>query len=90
MQKRIINLNNIKKIIKGKVFYNSSEKKNKMLHITLSRDSDLVVVCPATANTIAKFANGYGNDLASTCLLASSKQIIVVPAMNVEMWNNRN
>ena len=59
-----------------------------MLHIELTRTSDLIVVCPATANIIAKFANGYADDLASTSLIASNKQIIFVPAMNVEMWNN--
>jgi len=48
----------------------------------------LIVVCPATANIIAKFANGYADDLASTSLIASNKQIIFIPAMNAEMWNN--
>jgi len=86
--KQMINLKNLQKIIKGKIFTNSSEKKNKMLHIELTRTSDLIVVCPATANIIAKFANGYADDLASTSLIASNKQIIFVPAMNVEMWNN--
>ena len=59
-----------------------------MLHIELTRKSDLIVLCPATANSIAKFANGYADDLASTTLIASDKQILVVPAMNSEMWNN--
>ena len=66
----------------------SSEKKEKMLHINLSRKNDLLVVCPATANTIAKFANGYGDNLASTTLLASNKPIVFIPAMNTMMWNN--
>ena len=78
----------IKKIIKGKIYTNKSEKKNKMLHIELTRKSDLIVVCPATANIIAKFANGYADDLASTSLLASDKRILIYPAMNSEMWNN--
>ena len=59
-----------------------------MLHINLSRKNDLIVVCPSTANTIAKFANGYGDNLASTTLLAANKSIIFIPAMNSMMWNN--
>ena len=59
-----------------------------MLHINLSRKNDLIVVCPATANTLAKFANGYGDNLASTTLLASNKPIVFIPAMNTMMWNN--
>ena len=59
-----------------------------MLHILLTRKSDLITVCPATANIIAKLANGYANDLASTSLIAANKQILIVPAMNVSMWNN--
>ena len=86
--KKMINPKDVQKIIKGKVFTNSSEKNNKMLHIELTRKSDLIVVCPATVNIIAKFANGYADDLASTSLIASNKQIILIPAMNVEMWNN--
>jgi phosphopantothenoylcysteine decarboxylase/phosphopantothenate--cysteine ligase len=85
---KMINLVELKKNIKGKIYTNNSEKKNKMLHIELSRMSDLIVLCPATANIIAKFANGIADDLASTCLIASNKQIIIIPAMNSEMWNN--
>ena len=59
-----------------------------MLHINLSRKNDLIVVCPSTANTLAKFANGYGDNLASTTLLAANKSIIFIPAMNSMMWNN--
>ena len=86
--KKLINLNDLKKIIKGKVYTNKSEKNNKMLHIKLTRDSNLIVICPATANIIAKFSNGFADDLATTSLIAANKKIIVVPAMNVEMWNN--
>ena len=86
--KKLFNLNKLKKKIKGKIYTNDSEKNNRMLHITLTRKNDLIVVCPATANIIAKFANGVANDLASTSLIASNKQIIFVPAMNSEMWNN--
>ncbi len=87
--KNIINYKNIKKIIQGNFYTDSSEKKNKMLHIELSRKCDLIIVCPATANTIAKFANGLADNLASTTLLASDKKIILIPAMNKEMWNNK-
>src|SRR5690554_2551306 len=55
-------------------------------HIELSRSADLIVVAPATANLIAKMANGLADDLASTCLLATDTDILVVPAMNVRMW----
>eukprot|EP01029_Cantina_marsupialis_P005726 TRINITY_DN16237_c0_g1_i1.p1 TRINITY_DN16237_c0_g1~~TRINITY_DN16237_c0_g1_i1.p1 ORF type:complete len:563 (-),score=128.44 TRINITY_DN16237_c0_g1_i1:448-2136(-) len=55
-------------------------------HIELSRRADLVLVCPATANLLAKMTHGICDDLASTCLLASNKQIVVCPAMNVCMW----
>ncbi len=86
--KKLINSSLIKHSIKGRVYYNSSEKNNKMLHIKLTRISDLIIVCPATANLIAKFVHGYADDLASTSLIASNKKIIIIPAMNVEMWNN--
>ncbi|MDE2577608.1 MAG: bifunctional phosphopantothenoylcysteine decarboxylase/phosphopantothenate--cysteine ligase CoaBC [Hyphomicrobiales bacterium] len=59
-----------------------------MGHIELSRSSDLVVVAPATADLIAKAAGGLANDLASTLLIATDKQPIFVPAMNVRMWLN--
>jgi len=85
---RMINIQKLKTIIKGKVYTNKSETKNKMLHIKLTRKNDLVVLCPATANIIAKFANGYADDLASTSLIASDKKILIIPAMNSEMWNN--
>jgi phosphopantothenoylcysteine decarboxylase / phosphopantothenate---cysteine ligase len=57
-----------------------------MGHIELSRDADLLVVAPATADLMAKMANGLCNDLASTALLATDKPVLVVPAMNVRMW----
>lgn len=55
-------------------------------HIQLSRDADLVVVAPATADLIAKIAHGLADDLASTLLLATDKKILVAPAMNLRMW----
>lgn len=59
-----------------------------MGHIQLSRSADLVVVCPATADLIAKAANGHANDLASTTLLATDKPVLMAPAMNVRMWEH--
>lgn len=57
-------------------------------HIQLSRDADLVVVAPATANMMAKMANGLADDLASTLLLATDKRVLIAPAMNVRMWHH--
>lgn len=59
-----------------------------MGHIELSRDADLLVVAPATADLLAKMASGAANDLASTALLATDKPILAAPAMNVRMWLN--
>lgn len=59
-----------------------------MGHIQLSRSADLVVVCPATADLMAKAAGGLANDLASTTLLATDKPVMMVPAMNVRMWEH--
>ena len=59
---------------------------SEMGHIQLSRAADLVVVAPATANFLAKMAAGIADDLASTVMLATDKQVLVAPAMNVRMW----
>jgi phosphopantothenoylcysteine decarboxylase / phosphopantothenate---cysteine ligase len=59
-----------------------------MGHIQLSRQADLVVVCPATANMLAKMAHGIADDLATTLLLATDKPVMAVPAMNVRMWQH--
>ncbi len=59
-----------------------------MGHIELSRAADLVVVAPATANLLAKMAQGLASDLASTLLLATDKRVLVAPAMNVRMWEH--
>lgn len=58
-------------------------------HIELSRDADLVVVVPASADILAKMAAGLGSDLATTLLLATDKPVLVAPAMNVRMWTHR-
>jgi phosphopantothenoylcysteine decarboxylase/phosphopantothenate--cysteine ligase len=57
-------------------------------HIQLSRQADLAVICPATANILAKMAAGIADDLATTILLATDKPVLAVPAMNVRMWNH--
>ncbi|HEX3700119.1 MAG TPA: bifunctional phosphopantothenoylcysteine decarboxylase/phosphopantothenate--cysteine ligase CoaBC [Phenylobacterium sp.] len=59
-----------------------------MGHIELSRSADLVVVAPATADLMAKAANGHADDLASTTLLATDKPVLMAPAMNVRMWEH--
>jgi len=59
-----------------------------MGHIELSRSADLVVVCPATANLVARLAGGLADDLASTALLATDKRVLMAPAMNVRMWEH--
>ena len=66
------------------------ENEAEMDHISLSRWADLILVAPATANTIAKLANGNSDDLASTVVLASNKKIFVAPSMNVRMWSHQS
>lgn len=66
----------------------SLDDEAEMGHIELSRSADLVVVCPATADLLAKAANGHANDLASTTLMATDKRVLMVPAMNVRMWEH--
>ena len=59
-----------------------------MGHIQLSRDADLLVVAPATADLMAKMAGGHADDLASTLLMATDKPVLIAPAMNVRMWQH--
>ncbi|MCR8724013.1 bifunctional phosphopantothenoylcysteine decarboxylase/phosphopantothenate--cysteine ligase CoaBC [Frigidibacter sp. ROC022] len=59
-----------------------------MGHIQLSRSADLIVVAPATADLMAKMANGLAGDLASTLLLATDTRVLIAPAMNVRMWQH--
>ncbi len=59
-----------------------------MGHIRLSREADLVVVAPASADFIARIAHGHADDLASTAILATDKPVMIAPAMNVRMWEN--
>ena len=79
--------------ISGNKTYNelfSIDDELEMGHINLSRQSDLIVVAPATADFIAKIANGFADDLASSVVLAANKKIIIAPAMNEKMWSNKS
>ena len=75
----------------SKVYENLFDKENEaeIDHISLSRWADLVLVVPATANLISKLSHGKAEDLATTIILASNKDIILVPAMNVRMWSHK-
>ena len=66
----------------------NAENETEMDHISLSRWADLILVAPATANTISKLSAGSSDDLASTVILASNKEIFLAPAMNVRMWEH--
>tara|TARA_R110001606_G_scaffold83056_2_gene189898 strand:- start:961 stop:2232 length:1272 start_codon:yes stop_codon:yes gene_type:complete len=66
----------------------SLKDETEMGHIQLSREADLVIICPATANLLAKMAGGIADDLATTLLLATDTQVMAVPAMNVRMWQH--
>jgi phosphopantothenoylcysteine decarboxylase/phosphopantothenate--cysteine ligase len=70
----------------GELFSLTDE--SEMGHIRLSREADLVVVAPATADILAKMAAGLADDLATAALLATDKDVLVAPAMNVEMWEH--
>ena len=64
------------------------ESEAEMDHISLSRWADLILIAPITANTISKLSHGLADDLASTLVLASNKQVFLAPAMNVRMWEH--
>ncbi len=66
------------------------ENETEMDHIALSRWADVIIVAPATANTISKLSQGSSDDLASTVVLASDKQVFLAPAMNVRMWEHQS
>jgi phosphopantothenoylcysteine decarboxylase/phosphopantothenate--cysteine ligase len=68
----------------------NSENEAEMDHISLSRWADLILIAPATANTISKISFGLTDDLASTVVLASNKKIFIAPAMNVRMWEHQS
>ncbi len=75
----------------GKVYESLFDKQNEaeIDHISLSRWADIILVVPTTANLISKLSQGKADDLATTIMLASNKDIILVPAMNVRMWNHK-
>ena len=80
----------VSSIAKHKIYTElfSADDADGMTHIKLSRDHDLIIVAPASADFIAKMANGFADDLASTVILAANKKIMVAPAMNEKMWEN--
>ena len=80
----------ISAISKNKVYSDLFDlnDETEMGHIQLSRVSELLVVAPATANLISKFANGIADDLATTLVLATNKKVLLAPSMNVRMWNH--
>ena len=80
----------ISAISKNKVYFDLFDlnDETEMGHIQLSRVSELLVVAPATANLISKFANGIADDLATTLVLATDKKVLLAPSMNVRMWNH--
>ena len=82
----------ITSLSKSKVYQDlfSLENEEEMDHISLSRWADLILIAPATANSISKLANGNSDDLASTVALASNKKIFIAPAMNVRMWEHQS
>tara|TARA_Y100000591_G_scaffold328947_1_gene356520 strand:- start:323 stop:1531 length:1209 start_codon:yes stop_codon:yes gene_type:complete len=82
----------ITSLSQGKVYEDlfSLENETEMDHIALSRWADVILIAPATANTISKLSQGSSEDLASTVVLASDKQIFLAPAMNVRMWEHQS
>jgi phosphopantothenoylcysteine decarboxylase / phosphopantothenate---cysteine ligase len=82
----------IASLSQGKVYEDlfNLENEIEMDHIALSRWADVIIVAPATANTISKLSLGSSDDLASTVILASNKKIFLAPAMNVRMWEHQS
>ena len=82
----------IASLSQGKVYDDlfSVENESEMDHIALSRWADVIIVAPATANTISKLSQGSSKDLASTVIIASNKQVFLAPAMNVRMWEHQS
>ncbi len=88
--KKFITPLSVASLSQEKVYSDLFDHKNEaeMDHISLSRWSDLILIAPATANTIAKISYGMADDLASTIVLAANKNIFLAPAMNVRMWEH--
>ena len=90
--KKFVTPLSVASLSQNKVYENIFDSKDEaeMDHISLSRWCDIILFAPVTANSIAKLASGGADDLASTLILASNKQIILVPAMNVRMWLHKS
>ena len=90
--KKFVTPLSVSSLSQGKVYDDlfNVENESEMDHIALSRWADVIIVAPATANTISKLSQGSSEDLASTVILASNKQIFLVPAMNVRMWEHQS
>ena len=86
--KKFVTSLSVSSLSKNRVFEEMFDEKNKgkIDHVSLSRWADLILVLPATANFMSKLSKGGADDLASTVILASNKEIFLVPAMNVRMW----
>lgn len=89
--KNFLSLQEVKKITAREPFSDlfSKEEMHDMQHINLTRNADLVLVYPATANFINKISNGLADDLASSTVLACNKEICLAPAMNLHMWESK-
>ncbi len=90
--KKFITPLSVASLSQNKVYQNifDSENEAEMDHISLSRWCDIILFAPITANSIAKLASGKADDLASTLILASNKQVVLAPAMNVRMWLHKS
>ncbi len=95
--KEMISVKEVEKLTGKKVFttlfekdfdYKEVLKERKVEHIDVATDSDLFIIAPATANIIAKLANGIADDFLTTTILATVKPVLVVPSMNTNMWNH--
>ena len=89
--KKFVTSLSLSSLSKNRVFEEIFDQKNKgnIDHISLSRWADLILVLPATANFISRLSKGSADDLASTIILASNKDIFLIPAMNVRMWEHK-
>ena len=90
--KKFVTPLSITSLSQGKVYDDlfDIENETEMDHIALSRWADVIIIAPATANTISKLSQGSSEDLASTVILASNKQVFLAPAMNVRMWEHQS
>ncbi len=90
--KKFITPLSVASLSQGKVYDElfNIENETEMDHIKLSRWADVIIIAPATANTISKLSQGSSDDLASTVILASNKQVFLAPAMNVRMWEHKS